>query len=227
MKKDLSGKTLGVIHAGTFVAATGAKFHQMIMPEVKLLHICDDTLLDEVRKAGPGKTPKFNYYRFVTYAYFLQETGADLVMLGCSTMGPAVPLAHPLVNVPLLNIDWPMMQKAVRDGHRIGLLCTLDTTVPSSTALLQRAADEASKTIEVVQLFSAEAFAALRAGNVARHDEILLDMIRKGEKSLDAIVLAQLSMAELDDRTYGKFKIPVYNSGREGWTRAREMLEEM
>jgi Asp/Glu/hydantoin racemase len=225
--KDLTGKTLGVIHAGAFVAPMGAKWHNMIMPEVRLVHICDDTLLEEAKRGGPGRTPKFNYYRFATYAYFLQETGADLVMLGCSTMNPSVPIARPMIDVPLLNIDWPMMEKAVRDGKRIGLLCTLPTTVPSSTNMLQRAADEAKKKIEIELLYNTEAFVALRAGDVAKHDEILLDMIAKRQNDLDAIVLAQLSMAELDDRTMGKFRIPVYNSGREGWTRAREMLEAM
>ena len=89
------------------------------------------------------------------------------------------------------------------------------------------AAQEANKEIEIVQLFSGEAFEALRSGNQAKHDEILLDIIKANEDKVDAIVMAQLSMSVLDDRTYGKFKIPVYNSGREGWTRAREILEQL
>jgi Asp/Glu/hydantoin racemase len=225
MAKDLSDKTLGVIHAGTWVAATGARFHEMIMPEAKLLHICDDTLMDQFLQTGPGIIPEYNFYRVATYARFLQDTGADLVMLGCSTMGPSVPIAEPMVDVPMLNIDWPMMQKAVRDGPRVGLICTLDTTVPSSTSLLQRAIAEAGTETEIVQLFSEEAFQALRRGNQEKHDRILLDLIAAHEDDLDAIVLAQLSMSVLDDRTHGQFAIPVYNSGREGWTRAREILE--
>jgi len=227
MRKDLTGRVLGVIHAGTWVAATGSRFHEMIMPEVQLVHICDDSLELAFKAAGVGKIPTHNYYRVATYARFLQDFGADVIMMGCSTMDAAVEHARPLIDVPMLQIDRPMMDKAVRDGRRIGLLATLDTTVPSSTRLLQEAATDAGREITIVQLFSAEAFSELRHGNQAKHDEILLDVIEANQGRLDAIVMAQLSMSVLDDRTHGKFQIPVYNSGREGWTRVREMLEAL
>ena len=227
MGKDLTGRTLGVIHAGTWVAATGLRFHELIMPEVQLAHICDDTLELAFRAAGVGKIPPYNYYRVATYARFLQDFGADVIMMGCSTMDRAVEHARPLTDVPILQIDRPMMDKAVQDGSRIGLLATLDTTIPSSTRLLEEAAKDAGREITIEQLFSAAAFAALRRGDQASHDEILLDIIKANQDKLDAIVMAQLSMAVLDERTHGKFRIPVYNSGREGWTRAREMLEAL
>jgi aspartate/glutamate racemase len=226
MGKDLTGKTLGLIHAGAWVVATGKRFADEIMPEVTLLHICDDTLQHDFMLAGVGNIPPFNYLRIALYARFLEEGGADAVMLGCSTMNRAAEYAQPMVRVPFLQIDWPMMQKAVQLGKRIGLLATLDTTVPSSTRLLQKAAREAGKEIEITQLFSREAYNALRSGQQEQHDQLLLRIIGESEHQVDAIVLAQISMAALEARVNAAhFRIPVLNSAREGFIRAREVLE--
>jgi len=228
MGEDLTGRILGVIHAGTWVAATGQRFADEIMPEVELLHICDDTLQHDFTLAGVGNIPPFNYLRIALYARFLEEAGVNVIMLGCSTMNRAAEYARPMVSVPFLQIDRPMMDKAVQVGRKIGLLATLDTTVPSSTRLLKKAAQEAGKEIEIVQLFSGEAFKALRSGNQAKHDEILLDIIAKNQDRVDAIVMAQLSMSVLENQIKeANFRIPVFNSGREGFTRAREVLESL
>ena len=226
MGKDLTGKILGVIHAGTWVAATARRFADEIMPEVKLLHICDDTIQHDFMLAGAGNIPPFNCLRIALYARFLEEAGANAIMLGCSTMNRAAEYAQPMVRVPFLQIDWPMMQKAVQIGKRIGLLATLDTTVPSSTRLLQKAALEAGKDIEIAQLFSSEAYEALRSGQTEKHDQLLLQIVKDNQRRLDAIVLAQISMAALEDKiNAASFRIPVINSGREGFIRAREVLE--
>ena len=226
MRKDLTGKVLGVIHAGTWVAATGKRFADEIIPEVTLLHICDDTLQRDFMLAGAGNIPPFNYLRVALYARFLEESGANAIMLGCSTMNRAAEYAQPMVRVPFLQIDWPMMQKAVQLGKRIGLLATLDTTVPSSTRLLRKAASEAGTEIEITELFSSEAYNALRSGQQEKHDQILLRIVRENQHQVDAIVLAQISMAALEPKVNAAhFAIPVLNSAREGFIRAREVLE--
>jgi len=50
-----------------------------------------------------------------------------------------------MIDTPMLQIDRPMMDLAVRDGRRIGLLATVPTTVPASERLLRLAAQEAGK----------------------------------------------------------------------------------
>lgn len=222
--KDLSGKTLGIIHAGVWIAETGVRFAREIMPEVRLLHICDDSMQHDFTAAGRGNIPPFNYLRVANYAHYLQQGGADAVMVGCSTMNRSAEHARPMVRVPVLQIDRPMMDKAVRIGPRVGLLATLDTTVPSSTRILELAAKEAGREIEIVQLFSGEAYEALRRGDSATHDRLVLELIASAQERVDVVVLAQLSLALLEDQVQG-FKIPVLNSGREGFSHARQVLE--
>jgi aspartate/glutamate racemase len=226
MKKDLSNKTLGIIHAAVFTAQTVQKYIDEIIPEVSIMHLGDDTIQRDNLAAEAGTIPKVNYFKFVTYARFLEEAGVDLILLGCSTFNRAVEHARPMIGIPMLQIDRPMMDLAVQDGSKVGLLATLPSTVPSSERLLRLAAKEAGKDVEVKTILSSEAFKVLRAGNPDKHNEILLDEIEKLSKEVDAIVMAQVSMSVLEPHLTST-RVPVYNSGRTGFSKAREILESL
>lgn len=223
MAKSLNERTLGIIHVATFVAQTVQRHLQEVLPEVKVVHLADDTLQRDNIAAGVGVIPERNYFKFATYAKFLQEAEVDLIMLSCSTFNRAVEYARPMIRTPLLQIDRPMMDLAVKDGKRIGLLATLPTTVPSSERLLREAAKDAGKEIEIKTILSSKAFELLLAGNKEKHNEILLEEIEKLSREVDAIVLAQASMCILEDFTKNT-RVPVYNSVRTGFVRAREIL---
>lgn len=232
--QDLSDKVLGVIHAGTWVADTGMRFAREIIPEVTVLHITDDTIqwaftrAMEEQGVAQEHIPPFNYYRVATYCRFLQEAGAHAILFGCSTMNRAVEYARPMIDIPVIAIDRPMMDKAVWIGRRVGLLATLDTTVPSSLRQLRNAAADAGREIEMVKIFVGEAFRAVRSGDQATHDRLLMEAIQAHQGRVDVIVMAQLSMSVLEKRIEeAGFRIPVLNSGREGFTRAREVLESL
>ena len=226
MKKDLSDKTLGIIHAAVFTAQTVQKYIDEILPEVSVMHLGDDTVQRDNLAAEVGTIPKVNYFKFATYARFLQEAGVDLILLGCSTFNRAIEYARPMIDIPMLQIDRPMMDLAVQDGSRVGLLATLPSTVPSSERLLRLAAEEAGKDVEIKTVLSSEAFKVLRAGHPDKHNEILLEEIEKLSKEVDAIVMAQVSMSVLESRLTDT-RVPVYNSGRTGFSKAREILEAL
>jgi len=224
--KDLKGKTLGIIHAAVFTAVSLEPIAKEVMPEISVMHLGDDTIQRDNSAAPLGTIPKHNFYKFATYARFLEEAGVDLIVLACSTFNQAVEYAKPMIRVPMLQIDRPMMEKAVATGSRIGLIGTLPMTMPSSERLLRLCADEAGKKIEVVPVLNAEAFKILRAGNAAGHNAMVLDDIKKLSGEVDCIVLAQGSMAVLDKDTANN-PVPVYSSPRLAFQRARAMLEEM
>jgi aspartate/glutamate racemase len=226
MKKDLSNKTIGLIHASSLTIPIAKPFIQEIIPEVQVMHLCDDTIQRDNLSAGVGVIPKINYFKFATYAHFLEEARVDLIVLMCSTFNRAVEFARPMINVPMLQIDRPMMELAVKTGKRIGLLATLPTTVPSSERLLRVVAEEMGKEIEIKTILSSEAFKELERGNTERHNEILLEEIDKLSREVDCICMAQISMSVLESRLTNT-RVPVYNSGRTGFTRVREILESM
>ena len=230
---NLTGKILGVVHVGAWVAEVSTALAKEIMPEVTVLHITDDTIQWAVNDAMAAKgiaqehIPPFNYLRVANYCRYLQDIGADAILFGCSTMNRAAEYAQPLIDVPIIPVDRPMMDKAVQLGARIGLLATLDTTVPSSLRQLRNAAARAGQEIEIVEIFSGEAFTALRAGDRARHDDLLVEAIRAHQHEVDVIAMAQISMSLLETRVAAEgFRIPVLNSGREGLLAARAVLEQ-
>jgi Asp/Glu/hydantoin racemase len=224
MRKDLRGKKLGIIHAALITTRAVQRYIDEIIPEVEVVHWVDDTIQNTNFACEPGTIPKKNYAKFVQAALSQQEYGVDLILLACSTFNRAAEYARPMLDTPLLQIDRPMMDLAVQNGNRIGLLATVPTTVPASERLLRLAAEEAGKKIEVSLRLCSEAFQVLKAGDPDRHNEMLLEEIGILSGEVNAIVMAQVSMTALEPRLQNT-KVPVYNSGRTAFNKVRQILE--
>jgi len=224
MTKDLKGRKLGIIHAALITTKAVQKYIDEIIPEVEVVHWVDDTIQNTNFACEPGVIPPRNYAKFVQGALSQEEYGVDLILLACSTFNRAVENARPMIKTPMLQIDRPMMDLAVQDGKRIGLLATVPTTVPASERLLRLAAQEANKQIEVTTRLCSEAFAAIKAGNAQKHNDMLLKEIDDLSGKVDAILMAQISMSVLEP-FLGNTKAPVYNSGRTAFNRIRQILE--
>ena len=98
--------------------------------------------------------------------------------------------------------------------------------MPPSRRLLEQAAAEAKKDVQIREFLCTEAFQALRAGDPQKHNELLLAGIDKLSSEVDSIVLAQVSMTALEPFLTSP-RVPVFNSGRTGFTRVRELLSAM
>jgi len=90
-----------------------------------------------------------------------------MILLACSTFNYAAELARPMIDIPIMQIDRPMMELAVRQGTRVGMLATLATTVPSSERLLRIVAQEQKKPVEITTVLREEAFKAIQKGDAA------------------------------------------------------------
>lgn len=220
----LVGKKLGIIHAALITTRAVQRYLDEIIPEVEVVHWVDDTIQNTNFACAPGTIPPGNYAKFTQAALSQQEYGVDLILLACSTFNRAVEHARPMIKTPLLQIDRPMMDLAVRHGSRLGLIATVPTTVPASERLLRLAAADAGKTITITTRLCSDAFAALKAGQTEKHNDLLLAEIDRLSAEVDAIVLAQLSMSALEPRLTST-RVPVYNSGRTAFTQIRALLE--
>lgn len=220
---DADKKTLGIIHAVNLTIRAMQPFLERFIPEIEVVHLCDDTIQRDNIRAGVGKIPKRNYFKFAQYAHNLEEAGADMILLACSTFNYAAELARPMIEIPIMQIDRPMMEMAVCEGRRVGLLATLATTVPSSERLLRIVAAENKKDVEIVTVLREEAFRAIQRGDADTHNSMLLEEIEKLSGQVDVIAMAQLSMSALTPHL-PKTKVPVYDSGTTGFGRIREML---
>jgi aspartate/glutamate racemase len=223
MPRPLNEKTLGIIHAVNLTIRAMQPFLEQYLPEVSVMHLCDDTIQRDNIAAGVGVIPKVNYFKFAQYAHNLQEAGVDMILLACSTFNYAAELARPMIDIPIMQIDRTMMEMAVEQGRRVGLLATLATTVPSSERLLRIVAGEKNKDVEITTVLRPEAFEAIQKGDTATHNAILMEEIDKLSGKVDSIVMAQLSMSALAPHLK-QTRIPVYNSGSTTFPRIREML---
>ena len=216
-------RTIGFVHTVLSLPPTFADLAEELVPDADVFHIVDETLLGVTRTVG-SLTP-VTRRRVLGYVESAADAGADLVVVTCSSIGPAVDASRGFVDVPVLRIDEPMADESVRLGERIGVVATLATTLEPTAALVARRAEAAGKSVDVVARVCEGAFDALMAGDRDRHDELVRDGLRRLIADVDVVVLAQASMARVvetlpdEERT-----VPILSSPRLGMERAAELL---
>ena len=216
-------KTIGFVHTVLGLPPTFAALAEELVPGAEFFHIVDETLLTVTRKAG-SLSPATSR-RVHGYIEAAAEAGADVVVVTCSSIGPAVDAARASVGVPVLRIDEPMADEAVRLGSRIGVLATLSTTLQPTAELVARRAREAGADVDVVARLADGAFDALAAGDRDRHDELVREELRALIGSVDVVVLAQASMARVvETLPEAERSVPILSSPRLGMQRVAELL---
>ena len=213
--------TIGFVHTVLSLPATFTELAGELVPEADVFHIADETLLSNTRREG-RLTPATKR-RVLGYVESAAEAGADLVVVTCSSIGPAVDASRAFLDVPVLRIDEPMADEAVRIGSRIGVVATLSSTLEPTAELVRRRAHEAGKEVEVTARVCDGAFEALQAGDRDRHDELVREGLREVIAGSDVVVLAQASMARVLE-TLGDVDVPVLSSPRLGMQRVAELV---
>lgn len=214
----------GMVHSVASLVPVFNGLAAEIMPDVEILHVVDEGLLKDV--INTGKYPPGAARRLGLLASFTVESGAEAVMLTCSTLGVLVEEARKMLKVPLIKVDEAMADAAVRQGTRIGIIATLYTTLKPTSDLVQERAAIARKDVNVETVLCQGAFEALRAGDTASHDRIVLENLRKLMERSDVVVLAQASMARVADTIpAAERKAPVLSSPRLGVQRFKQVLE--
>ena len=166
------------------------------LPGIRIDFITDSSLLPETRQAG--KPTQRVIQRMTLYAMAAEAMGADLILNSCSTAGEVADIYSQIVSVPVMKIDDPMASEAARLGDNIALIATLPTTFGPSRRAIERHGKAIGRDIKVTEYLDQPAWEALAAGDSIRHNQILIESIRKLDAvGYDAIVMAQVSMRAL------------------------------
>lgn len=177
--------------------------------EFRIHNIMDDFLADDSSDTGEFSTVnKARLYNDIKNA---EMTGADLIVVTCSTLGPAVSMIQPFVKTPIVTIDEAMAAEAVKKGTRIGLLATARSTIKASCFKLEEEAAKIGKNIEIEVSHDEEAVRALKAGDVKKHNALVMKMAERLHAP-DVVVLAQASMAMMEEPLRERFGVSVYSS---------------
>ena len=203
-------KSIALIHTVKTVANSfEQKLKDYVGEPVKIHNLWDDFLANNPNEIGEFTIE--NRCRLYNDIKSAEMTGADMIVVTCSTLTPVVNMIRPFVRVPLIAIDDAMGRKAVTCGERILVLATAGSTEGPMREKLNAEAAKLGKSIQIDFQANAEAFQAMKAVQMERHDAILLDMA-KNTSGYDCVVLAQASMAHLDQKIEAICKIPVLSS---------------
>ena len=182
------------VHTAMALVEPLTKLFKEHLPEVKLNHIADDSLIQEVI-ANNEVTPAVRR-RLISYYNAAADAGADVVFNCCSSVGKVAEMGDLVAPIKVFRIDGPMAEKAVREGKKIGVIATLPTTLEPTVALLRDKAAEVGVEIEVVEGLAKGAFGA----DKATHDGLIEQEAVKLADEVDMIVLAQGSMAAMEEK---------------------------
>lgn len=119
---------------------------------------------------------------------------ADVVVLTCSTLGPAVEGMTSATPVPVMRVDAVLAHKAVKDGGTVIALCAVETTVAPTTRIFREAARDTNAVVEVRLVPGA--WEMFKAGNMKGYLAAIADAADKAyEDGATIVALAQASMA--------------------------------
>ena len=192
-----------------------------------LIHtMYDDFLATDPAPGQSGKFTPINHQRLRLDMQAQALTGADIIVVTCSTLSPSVRLLRGEFNVPVVAIDDAMVNEAVAAGTKIGLMATAKSTVAPSTSAIEAAAEAAGKEIDLKVLYNEEAILALKSGDQATHDRLVLEMADQ-MKDRDVIVLAQASTAYMEQAVAERAGVTTLSSPTRCIAQLRKMMEEL
>ena len=223
-------RRLALIHTVPSLVPVFGDLTRELAPDVSTTDVVDEALLEEAVAAG--EVPRATAQRLEGHVRRALDEGADAVLVTCSSMGGVVDELRVRHGWPLLRVDEAMVDVALNAGSRIGVVATLGSTLRPTAELVRRRARELGRddaSFEVVTRLVEGAFASLKAGDLDAHDYAIRAALRELLPQVDAIILAQASMA----RVAGTLEpgeaaaTPILSSPRLGVVRAVKLLDRL
>lgn len=223
LKTNTSMIRVVCVHTAMALVEPLTKIFKENLPEVKLNHIADDSLIQEVI-ANNAVTPAVRR-RLLSHYVAAADAGADVIFNTCSSVGDIADYGNIYAPVPVFRIDQPMAAQAVASAERIGVISTLSTTLDPTRRLLENEAKKAGRQVVLVDGLADGAFAAGQSGDGETHDRLIAEAAKKIADQVDLFVLAQGSMARMQQRLAEMTGKPVLSSPVLGVQGLRKFLQ--
>ncbi|PVC90161.1 aspartate/glutamate racemase family protein [Streptomyces sp. CS131] len=179
-------------------------------PQATVWNVLDDRLLDDARAAG-GLTDALRR-RMLRLIAHVMDSGAQALLLTCSSYGEVVDTARVLWDVPVLKSDESMFKAALLSPYRrIAVVASTPPAVPAAAAQLEALvpAVRPGRPLDIVTVLSQEAAEAADSEAAARH---LADALHAaGGADVDAVLLAQYSLTPAGDALAALLGVPVWD----------------
>ena len=198
------------VHTAMALVEPLTKTFAELLPEVNVNHIADSSLIKEVI-ANNQVTPAVRR-RLLAYYNAAADAGADVVFNTCSSVGDVADYGNTYCRIPVFRIDQPMAAEAVANYNSIGVISTLPTTLDPTCRLLKNEARKAGREVMLVEGLADGAFAAGQSGDGETHDRLIAEAAQRIANDVDMFVLAQGSMARMEQRLSELTGKPVLSS---------------
>jgi|HubBroStandDraft_1064217.scaffolds.fasta_scaffold03080_7 glutamate racemase len=183
------------------------------MPDVRVRHLLDEGLSSEAERRGG--VDRVCVERMLTILELAVAARTDAIMLTCTAYSTMLPEARRrFPETPLYAVDQVMVERAVEQASRIGVLATFAAGLEQQREMLAREAAAQGKTIEIVPSLHPAAMQALRRGDAREHDRIVLAALPALAAATDLVLLAQASMARVYDQIPPESRDRVLSSPR-------------
>ncbi|MCF8471028.1 MAG: aspartate/glutamate racemase family protein [Parvibaculum sp.] len=211
------GAAIAFLHTAAVHIETFNELARELAPDVKITHAVREDLLIAAEKAG-GVTPAISI-KTQEALLALGEGGARVVVCTCSTLGAEAEKAAGEAEIPVMRIDRPMADRAVREGARIGICAALAPTIAPTRALIASSAARARRDCTMREFLFDDVWPAFRAGRLDDYYAGIAARLADAAKDVDLLVLAQASMAPAA-RLAGVLSVRVLSSPRIGFEAA-------
>jgi aspartate/glutamate racemase len=201
---------VALLHSTRFVVEPVHRVVASQCPEVEIIHIVDEGILRTLFRKGEIDGGIIDWVGRM--AQSAEEAGADLAVLSCSSLSPAVDAVRKRIRIPFLKIDEPMAEQAVKTADRIGLVATNLTTPKPSTLLIEEVSERLGKKVTIVPRVEADAFIKLNRGDIEGHDRAVIDAVKDLLEEVDRVLLAQISIARVKEKLNEEIRSRVYSS---------------
>jgi len=207
---------LAFLHTSPPAIAPLMQYYGREAAEFGIVNLLDDGILDHFR-SGDEAAAENALGELLDRAH--GSYGVKAVLVTCSSVSAAMLASLQRRSpVPLLKVDVPMAEEAIRRGKRIGVAYTFAPTLGPTTSLFSGRA-------ELRPLLIGGAYDALLASDPEAHDRLVLAGLETlRETGVEVIVLAQVSMARVVLQLRPDFGVPVLSSLETSLRAIREAL---
>lgn len=175
-------------------------------PDTEVRFMMDSSLLLDTLANDAQPTPAVER-RLLHCAELCQQAGADLIVVGCTAVNTASKKIAPMLDIPLLSVDEPMIQKVLADGKK--KIAVLSHTPINAMTIRRRLLAE-DPSLEV-SMFPVEGAAEVfGSGDMATYHKLLKEAAEAIPADFDAIVLGHISAENVD---FSRVSLPVYRTG--------------
>ncbi len=174
-------------------------------PEAEVVNLLDEGL--SIDFAGQI-TPRLRR-RMSQLICYCAEFDADAIGLACSFFASVVETAQDLVDIPVVSSYSPMMEDALKQGNRIGIIASFPATLRDSDYYLHRTAAEQGRTVKSELCLAEELIPLLRTQGQAAFEARLQQLVNGLADRVDVVLLSQFSMAAALTRLQAGCATPV------------------